>query len=324
MGNVLIFAEQRGGKFRTAAFEAVRKGKEIASALGGSAVAVAIGQGVAGIAPALAHYGADRIIVAEAPALELFSIEGYAGVLAAVAGKEAPAAIVVPATIMGKDVGAGVAARLGVPAVTDCVGVEVKDGALECTRPVYAGKTLLTLRLSCKPNVVSLRPKTFAAGEPDASKNVEIEKYDGEIPAVRAKTVAVEGKGDGKIDLTEADFIVSGGRGMKSAENFNVLELLAEKLGGVVGASRAAVDSGWRDHTDQVGQTGKVVSPTLYIACGISGAIQHLAGMSTSKFIVAINKDPEAGIFEVADYGIVGDLFDIVPSLTEEIGKIAD
>ena len=185
MGNVLIYADQRAGKFRKPAFEAVRKGKELAGALGGQAVAVVIGSDVSGIAPTLAHYGADKVITAEDASLELFSIEGYAGVFAEIAKSENPDAVIVPGTIAGKDVAAGLAARIGVAVAMDCVGLEIKDGTFEVVRPVYAGKTRVTMRMTCKPNIISIRPKAFAAGDPDESLTAEVVKYEGSPVGLR-------------------------------------------------------------------------------------------------------------------------------------------
>jgi electron transfer flavoprotein alpha subunit len=212
--------------------------------------------------------------------------------------------------------------RLNAGLANDCTALTVENGKITATKPLYAGKTLAKVVVNSRPMIFSLRPKQFAAGEPDASANAEIVKKEVTLGNLRAIVKDVVKRAGAKMDLTEADIIVSGGRGMKGPENFKLIEDLADLLGGVVGASRSAVDSGWRPHSDQVGQTGKTVSPTLYIACGISGAIQHLAGMSSSKYIVAINKDPDAPIFQVANYGIVGDLFQVVPALTNELKKV--
>ena len=231
--------------------------------------------------------------------------------------------MLIAATFQGKDLGGYVSAALDAPMTPDCTEWTGQDGKIQIKRPIYAGKAYITVTFSGEPAIISLRPKVFPPDEPDASKSAEVEKYDitltdDDFRSVVKEIIAEAGE---KLDVSEADIIVSGGRGVKGSENFNILEELAGVLGAAVGASRSAVDEGWRPHSDQVGQTGKVVSPKLYIACGISGAIQHLAGMRTSKCIVAINKDPEAPIFSIADYGIVGDLFKVVPALTEEIKK---
>jgi electron transfer flavoprotein alpha subunit len=206
----------------------------------------------------------------------------------------------------------------------DCTVFKVEDGNLVATRPIYAGKAYARVTFENSwPQMATARPKVMDINEPDTSKSAEVLDATFSLDDAALKTKVVDSLKDesGKVDLTEADKIVSGGRGMKGPENYKILEDLADLIGATVGASRSAVDAGWRPHSDQVGQTGKVVSPGLYIACGISGAIQHLAGMSTSKVIVAINKDPDAPIFQKADYGVVGDLFDVVPALTEEVKK---
>jgi electron transfer flavoprotein alpha subunit len=225
-----------------------------------------------------------------------------------------PAAIILSATAQGKDLAPRVAALAGVTQYSDITDCDVSDGALLVTRPVFAGKVLLKAKVAEKLAVLTLRPKVFEAKALEANAPVEdIMDPAGDMKAVVQELLA---KAGGKMDLSEADIIVAGGRGVGGSEGYASLEELATKLGGVIGASRAAVDAGWRPHSDQVGQTGKVVNPTLYFACGISGAIQHLAGMKNSRFIVAINKDPDAPIFKVADYGIVGDLFEVVPAIT--------
>ncbi|TET37679.1 MAG: electron transfer flavoprotein subunit alpha/FixB family protein [Planctomycetota bacterium] len=327
MANILVFAEQRGGKFRGVAFEAVSEAARLKEALGGGEVtAVVIGSGVKEIAGTLAHYGADKILVADADFLAYYSNVGYAHTVAN-AAKSADADVVLfTASAMGRTLGPAVAALLETSIAGDCTALEVDGGNLVATRPVYAGKAIIKVGFEGKPAVASLRPKVFSAGEPDTSKSAPVEDLattvsGGDIKAMVKDIVAAAGA---KMDLTEADFIIAGGRGMKGPENYKLLEEVADQLGGVVGASRAAVDAGWRPQTDQVGQTGKTVSPQLYIAVGISGAIQHLAGMSSSKVIVAINKDPDAPIFQVADYGIVGDLFEVVPVLKDELAKVIE
>lgn len=321
--NVLIYAEQTGGKFRTAAYEAICQGKKMAQVLGGQAIAVAIGSGIGSSAQDLGHYGADKVVVVDNEKLKDFTVDAYGKAFSEVVSKHDPAIVLMTATFQGKDIGAFTSAALDAPITADCTQWMSQDGMIQIKRPIYAGKAYITVKFNGKPAVISLRQKVFPFDEPDTAKTATVEKYDliladGDFRSIFKEIAA---KASGRLDVTEADIIVSGGRGMKGPENFKVIEELAELLGGAVGASRSAVDEGWRPHSDQVGQTGKVVSPKLYIACGISGAIQHLAGMRTSKCIVAINKDPEAPIFKVADYGIVGDLFKIVPALTAEIKK---
>ncbi|MGD8440328.1 MAG: electron transfer flavoprotein subunit alpha/FixB family protein, partial [Holophagae bacterium] len=225
-------------------------------------------------------------------------------------------------TAMGRDLAPRVAAALGVGALADVVALEKDGDQLVARRPVYSGKAFATVdSAGTKPQVISLRPNVFSQEE--VGGTAEVVTLDGLTPTIRAKVKELVDTGGGELDVAEADIIVSGGRGLKGPENFALIRELADALGGAVGASRAAVDAGWIPHKHQVGQTGKVVSPSLYVACGISGAIQHLAGMSSSKVIVAINKDPDAPIFKIADYGVVGDLFDVIPPMVEEVEKLA-
>jgi len=245
-----------------------------------------------------------------------YATESFARALAQVITQEKPSVVLVPYTAMGKDVAPRVAARVGAGLVSDVIKLEVKDGKLEARRPVYAGKALATVRWEGEPQMATLRPNVFALGTPEASRPFETVTGTADVSTRRARVQSVQAAGAGKVELTEAQIIVSGGRGLKGPENFHLVEELANALGAAVGASRAVVDAGWVDHQMQVGQTGKTVSPTLYVAAGISGAIQHLAGMSSSKVIVAINKDADAPIFKVADYGIVGDVFEVLPKLS--------
>ena len=251
------------------------------------------------------------------PSWPSYATESFARALAQVIAGEKPAAVLIPYTAMGKDLAPRVAARVGAGLVSDVVKLEVKDGRLEARRPMYAGKALATVRWEGEPQMATLRPNVFPLGAPEAARKFETVTGTADVTTRRARVQSVQaGDAGSKVELTEAQIIVSGGRGLKGPENFHLVEELASSLGAAVGASRAVVDAGWVDHQMQVGQTGKTVSPTLYVAAGISGAIQHLAGMSTSKVIVAINKDADAPIFKVADYGIVGDVFEILPKLT--------
>ncbi len=255
--------------------------------------------------------------------MNLYQARRYAEIAAARARAGDYAAVLLPATALGKDLGPRVAALIECPIATDVTEI-AHDGAIVVKRPVYSSKAIYTLKITTTPSVISVRPNVFAPAERSAEASVE------EVPPPepgdrpRARTVEVKQAEQAKLDVAEASIIVSGGRGLREPENFRLVEELAAVVGGAVGASRAVVDAGWRPHAEQVGQTGKTVSPSLYFAIGISGAIQHLAGMRTSKVIVAINKDPDAPIFKVADYGIVGDLFEIVPRLTEELKKIKE
>jgi electron transfer flavoprotein alpha subunit len=315
--NVLVIAEQRDGVLKKVAFEMLGVGADLAAALGGSVEAALLGADLGNLPDVLAQYGATKVYVADDPALVTYSSEGYTGTLAVFVGKADPAIILVGATAMGKDLAPRLAARLGVGLASDCTALEIDDGRLLATRPIFAGKALARVKLNGDPQMATLRPNVLAAPEPDAAKTANAEPV-AATGDVRAKVVEIVGAGEGEIDVAEADIIVSGGRGVGGPEGFAPVRSLAKTLKAAVGASRAAVDAGWIEHSHQVGQTGKTVTPNLYIACGISGAIQHLAGMKTSKVIVAVNKDPEAPIFKVANYGIVGDLFDVVPQLEKE------
>ena len=322
---VMTIAEQRDGDFRKISFEIVSEGRRLADSLGQDVTTLLLGSNIKDKASEFGHYGADKVLVADDPRLETYTTDAYVSVIAEVVKANDPAILLLGASVQGKDLSARLSARLGVGMAQDCTVFALEDGNLTATRPIYAGKAYAKVTFSDSwPQMATARPNVMTLNEPDTSKSAEIIDVAVNLDDSTLKTKVVDTLKDesGKVDLTEADKIVSGGRGMKGPENYNILEELADVLGATVGASRSAVDAGWRPHTDQVGQTGKVVSPNLYIACGISGAIQHLAGMSTSKFIVAINKDPDAPIFQKADYGVVDDLFKIVPPLTEEIKKI--
>ena len=322
---VLVFAEQKEGKFRKVAFEAVSEGKRLADTLGVELGAVVIGSGVEGIAGSLGAYGAAKVYVADDAALDNYVSDGYAKALSRIVKDTEPSVLLMGCTSTGRDLGAKVAARMATGIAADCTALDIRDGKLVATRPMYAGKVMAEVTCpDTSPQIATIRPNVFSVAEPDESQSAEVIKVDAEMSPdeLRTRVKEVIKAAGATVDLTEAQIIVSGGRGMGGGENFKVLEDLAAVLGAAVGASRSAVDAGWRDHQFQVGQTGKTVSPVLYIACGISGAIQHLAGMKTSKVIVAVNKDPEAPIFKVADYGIVGDLFEVVPIMAEEAKKL--
>lgn len=316
MATILTFAEQRDGKLRRASLEVVSEARRLAGPLGASVTAVVVGPGAEAHAGELASYGADRVVVFEDPGFAAYATEAWSRALAQAVAEAKPSAVLLPFTAAGKDLAPRVAARIGAGLASDCVAFEVKGGKLVARRPMYAGKAYATVEWAGEPQMATLRPNVFAMGPPDASRKAEVVKASVEASS-RARVTAVKATSAGKVQLTEAQVIVSGGRGLKGPEHFPLVEGLAEAMGAAVGASRAVVDAGWVDHQMQVGQTGKTVSPSLYVACGISGAIQHLAGMSSSKCIVAINKDPEAPIFKVANYGIVGDVFEVLPKLTE-------
>ncbi|MBW2015629.1 MAG: electron transfer flavoprotein subunit alpha/FixB family protein [Deltaproteobacteria bacterium] len=321
---VMAIAEQRDGELRKISYEVVSEARRLADALGQEVIAVLLGANVKDKAGELGQYGADKVIVAEDPRLDPYTTDAYTAVLAEVVKANDPAVLIMGASVQGKDLAGRLSARLGVGMAQDCTAFSIEDGNLVAVRPIYAGKAYAKVTFKDGyPQMATARPNVMAVNEPDSSRSAEIQEAAVTLDDAALKTKVVEVIRDesGKIDLTEADKIVSGGRGVKGPEGFKVLEDLAAVIGASVGASRSAVDAGWRDHTDQVGQTGKVVSPNLYIACGISGAIQHLAGMSTSKVIVAINKDPDAPIFQKSDYGVVDDLFKVLPPLTEEVKK---
>jgi electron transfer flavoprotein alpha subunit len=318
---VLAFAEQRGNKFKKSAFETVKAARGIADELGAEFAAVVIGSGMESMAQELGAYGGSRVIAADDASLGQHSNTAYSKVIAEIAAKEGAEIVFLPASEMGKDIAPRVAVKLCAGLAADCVALRVEDGDVVATRPVFAGKALIDVRVKTTAKVFTLRPNVFTAA-PDSGV-AQVEKVSVALESKDFGSVVKELKvATGRPDVTEADIIVSGGRGLKGPENFHLIEELADVMGAGVGASRAVVDAGWRPHDEQVGQTGKTVSPTMYVACGISGAVQHLAGMSSSKYIVAINKDKDAPIFQVADYGIVGDVFEILPELTKQLKTV--
>ncbi|MGD9162395.1 MAG: electron transfer flavoprotein subunit alpha/FixB family protein [Desulfobacteraceae bacterium] len=321
---VMIIAEQRDGDIRKISYELVSEGKRLADASGQELTAVLLGSNIKDKAAELGKYGAAKVLVADDPGLEKYTTDAYTAVIAEIVKANDPAILLLGASAQGKDLAGRLSAKLGVGMAQDCTQFAVDGGKLVATRPIYAGKAYAKVTYDDSyPNMATARPNVMAINEPgDSSAEIADAAFTLDDSAIKTKIAEVVKDESGKIDLTEADKIVSGGRGVKGPEGFEVLEKLADAIGASVGASRSAVDAGWRSHVDQVGQTGKVVSPTLYIACGISGAIQHLAGMSTSKYVVAINKDAEAPIFQKADYGIVDDLFNVVPALAEEVKKV--
>ncbi|GAB6151665.1 electron transfer flavoprotein subunit alpha/FixB family protein [Desulfosporosinus burensis] len=324
---IWIIVEQRNMQIRKVSLELLSQGRKIADETGEALVAVILGQGIDGLAQTVAECGADKVILVDDAKLAEYTTGAYTSVLNKLISKHEPQAVLMGNTAVGKDLAPRLAQRLGVGLASDCTGMETDaTNFLTFKRPIYAGKAFAHLSSAVRPILATIRPNTFTATAPEAGRQAEIVKEAAEIDAsdlvAILKEVAIAASK--RPELTEANVIVSGGRGMKGPENYGILEDLADVVGAAVGASRAAVDSGWKEHKFQVGQTGKTVAPTLYIACGISGAIQHLAGMGSSKFIVAVNKDPEANIFNVADYGIVGDLFEVVPLLTAEFKKLVN
>lgn len=317
MAGVWIIAEQRDGEFRKITFEVASAAKKVADGLGAEVTALVLGSGMEGACAALGKYGVAKVLYADDAALAAYTTDAYTNVCAAQIKAGAPDVVLMGASMQGKDLGGRLAARLDTGIAVDCTALAVQDGKLKATRPMYASKVYADVFIKAMPQMASLRPNVFDIVE--TGGEAAVEKVAAEVGEIKAMVAEVQASDDGKVDLTEATVIVSGGRGMKEADNFKLLEALAAKLNAAVGASRSAVDAGWRSHTDQVGQTGKVVTPNLYIACGISGAIQHLAGMGSSKVIVAINKDPDAPIHTKADYCVVADLFEVVPELTKDI-----
>jgi electron transfer flavoprotein alpha subunit len=320
MANVLAYLEQRDGGIKRVAQEALTAGRRLADGLGGELHAIVVGP--PGLSADVAGaYGADKVFVAADQTARLYQSGIYAAAIAERARAGGYAAVLLGATALGKDLGPRLAARLGCPIAADVTGIAV-EGGIVITRPVYGGKALYRLKVTAPCCVISLRPNNFPAAAAQRSGAVEAMALPADAGAF-ARTTQVKEPERAALDVTEAAIVVAGGRGLKEPQHFKLLEDLAAALGGqaAVGASRAVVDAGWRPHAEQVGQTGKTVSPNLYFAVGVSGAIQHLAGMRTSKVIVAINKDKDAPIFKVADYGVVGDLFEIVPRLIDEIKK---
>ncbi|WP_214817528.1 electron transfer flavoprotein subunit alpha/FixB family protein [Exiguobacterium sp. s131] len=313
----LVLAEAREGALRNVSFEAIAAAKQLTD----DVTAVVIGDHVQSLAQELGEYGASRVLVVEDDRLKHYTPDGYGQVLRQLIEQENPEMIVLGHTALGKDIAPKLAARLDAGLISDVVSIEGTGRDAEFVRPIYSGKAFEKVKFKDSVMFFTIRPNNIDALARQAGASVSVE-----TPVVELKDLAmivkeVVRKATGKVDLAEAKVIVAGGRGVKSEDGFKPLEELAELLGGAVGASRGACDADYCDYALQIGQTGKVVTPDLYIACGISGAIQHLAGMSNAKVIVAINKDPEANIFSVADYGIVGDLFDVVPMLTEEFRK---
>jgi len=324
MATMFAFAETRGGALRKVALETVTAARRAADASGGGEVHALLigGAGIEAAAEQLGRYGADRVTLVSHPALERYSPEVFAATAAVRLGAGSYRAGFFSASAQGRDLAPRVAAALKVGLAADITEFELSGDALLARHPTYIGKALATLRLTGTPALLSLRPGAIAAAEAARTPTVEQAAPALDPAAARVVVTGLAERGAAKLDLGEAPVIVSGGRGLKAAENFKLVEELAAAFGNAaVGATRAVTDDGWRDPTDQIGQTGRLVSPQLYVAVGISGAIQHLAGMRTSKVIVAINKDKDAPIMKLADYAVVGDLFEIVPRLTEEVRK---
>jgi electron transfer flavoprotein alpha subunit len=320
MSKVMIYGEIKGGKLKKTAFELASAGRKLADELGGDLGAIVIGSQAEQFAPDLAKYGADTVFVVESPDLDTYNSEYYAQVLAQIVQEKQPEILLISHSMQGKDLAPRTAAKLGVATIADCISFRLEGNKLTAKRPMYAGKCYAEWVAQGSPQMASARPNVMETEENPKAGTVEKVAFTADAGRKTYVTKDLVLDTSGKVDLTEAEIIVSGGRGM-GGPDYSLLEEMAGIFGttATVGASRASVDAGWRPHSDQVGQTGKTVTPNLYVACGISGSIQHLAGMGSSKVIVAINKDTEAPIFTKADYGIVGDLFKVVPEFNKEL-----
>ena len=322
MANVFAFVESRGAEVRKVGLEAVTAARQLADKLGGGEVhALVLGApGIAGKAAQLGQYGADVIIVVEHDALSNYSPEVATATAADRIKSGGYRAAIFSTTAQGRDLAPRVAARLGVSVVTDALSLEAEGELLVVRHPMNIGKVIATLEISGSPAVIAMRPNVISPTQNPKAGRVESVQPAIDPGSARVKVTETRQGTGGKLDLAEAPVVVAGGRGLKAKENFKLVEDLASAFGNAaVGATRAVTDDGWRPHSDQIGQTGRLVSPELYVAVGISGAVQHLAGMRTSKTIVAVNKDKDAPIFKVADYGIVGDVFEVIPALTDAV-----
>lgn len=318
---LLVIGESRDGSLRNVTFEAIAAAKKVNA--DGEIVGVICGnEDLQDQAQEMVYYGADRVITVKHDNLKTYTSEGYGQAVMAVISEESPTGVIMGHTSIGKDLTPKIASKMETGLISDAIDIEMKDGKAVFIRPIYSGKAFEKKIITSGITFVTIRPNNIAALERDESRSGEITSKDMDISDIRTVIKEVIRKASEGVDLSEAKVIIAGGRGVKSADGFKPLQELADVLGGAVGASRGACDAEYCDYSLQIGQTGKVVTPDLYIAVGISGAIQHLAGMSNSKVIVAINKDSEANIFNVADYGIVGDLFEVIPMLIEEVKNI--
>ncbi|NLF35517.1 MAG: electron transfer flavoprotein subunit alpha/FixB family protein [Clostridiales bacterium] len=324
---VLIEADENG-KAKNVGLELLSPGRDLATKQGGELVSVVIGSNVDEAVKSAIAYGTDKVIVVDGPEYAHYTTDAYTAALYYLVEKYGPTTILIGATNTGRDLGPRLSCRLKTGLTADCTALDIDadSGNVAWTRPAFGGNLMATILCpDHRPQIGTVRPGVFKKSEPDAARTAEVIKEEFSVPAEAIRTQVLEvikEEGGELVDLEGAEIIISGGRGVGSAEGFAPIQELADVLGATVGASRAAVDAGWISHSHQVGQTGKTVGPKLYIACGISGAIQHVAGMNSSDVIVAINKDPEATIFEIADYGVVGNLFEVLPVLTEEIKKL--
>jgi electron transfer flavoprotein alpha subunit len=318
MNTVLIYLEGSGSTLKRTSFECITASRSLEA----SSIIGVIIHGTTEQIAAVGAYGLSKVINITNPDLSSFDSGLAAAAVSSVAADQGATAVLFAANAIGKELAPRVAIRLQAGLLPDCVELIGTASALEAVRPVYAGKARVRVKATTPVTVATLRPNVFTARQADTAVDVDASNWANALPAVRSATVVGVQRNEGVLDVAEADIVVSGGRGLKGPENFHLVESLARTLNGAVGASRAVVDAGWRPHREQVGQTGKTVSPNMYVACGISGAVQHLAGMSSSRFIVAVNKDKDAPIFKIADYGIVGDVFEVLPKLTERIAKV--
>lgn len=317
---IIVVLEQRENIIKKASFEAVSVANDLAGKIGADTEAVIAGNDILNLSD-ISKYGVSNVTHLKNPDFANYTPSGFCDAISEHAKSVNADYIIIANTSLGKDLAPRLAVRLNAGCIMDITAYNISNDELLLSRPVYAGKAMVNVKFKSDVKVFTTRPNVFKAAQNDAAPAANISVKEISSPNLKSKVTEFK-KAEGKLDVAEASIIVSGGRGLKGPENFHLVEELADVLGAAVGASRAVVDAGWRSHGEQVGQTGKTVSPTLYVACGISGAIQHLAGMSSSKYIVAINKDKDAPIFNVADYGIAGDLFEIIPKLTEEIKKI--
>ena len=322
MSKILVLLENNKETLKRASLELITAANDLAKSNGYKVAGIYFGN-PSGISSLTGEYGLEEIIYVNNPILSEYSSTSYAKVISQIAKAENSDIVLFSANATGLELAPRVANKLGAGYIADCTNLSYEDGELSITKPIYAGKALISNKILKTTKVLSLRPNVFTAIKVETPISTTTKEFNAEVNPNDVKVKVIETKrNEGKLDVSEAEIIVSGGRGLKGPENYHLIENLASVLGGAVGASRAVVDAGWRPHSEQVGQTGKTVAPTLYVAAAISGAVQHLAGMSTSKVILAINKDKDAPIFKVADYGIVGDVFEILPKLTNQIKAI--
>jgi len=320
--SIFVFAEQKDEEFKKCVYEAISLGRGFGDKLGMEVTVSAIGNNISNIVQKLKDYGADIINIVDDPSLKNYLPELYTDILVEQIKESGAKIVILGSTSIGLDLASRIGAKLEASVATDCINIELENGQIIAFRSIYVGKAIGKVKFEKEPAILTLRTNVFPIIKKEGKGDTVTKELNKDLSQTKMVIKEIIKSSKGKKDIEEAEVIVSGGRGMKGPERFSILEELATLLGGAVGASRSVVDSGWRGHEDQVGQTGKTVSPTLYIACGISGSIQHLVGMSSSKYIVAINKDPDAPIFKVADYGIIGDLFEVIPKLTDEIKKV--